>query len=188
MIRVAIISHVWFKDYPYLQEQLERLASVYGDVTIIHGGEPLRYGMFLTDWCKKHDGFTEIIEAKDTRKYGAGTAGKEQAERFLSHKPDEVWKFETSPGSKRRPDHSIFPEFWYMAAHRKITCRVFRYAWEGRRATETDANGFPRPIRVREWDGERWGLSGRSRGIEKYSKSGRGKQQRNKRRNGLWRS
>jgi hypothetical protein len=187
MIRVAIISHVWFKDYPYLQAQLERLASVYGDVVIIHGGEPLRYGMFLTDWCKRTDGFTEIVEAKSARTYGAGSAGTEQAERMLRHKPGEVWKFETSPGSKRRPDHAIFPEFWYMAANRKIPCRVFRHAWEGRRATETDADGFPKPVLVREWDGERWGVSGRSKGIKRNAQDSWGRAQRKHRRDGTWR-
>jgi hypothetical protein len=184
VIRVAIISHEWYKDYPYLQEQLNRLASIYHEVVIIHGGEPVRYGMFLTDWCVKHDNFTEIIEAKSARLYGAGSAGTEQAERMLDWEPDEVWKFETSPGSKRRPDHPIFPELWYMAAHRKIPCRRFAYPYKGRRPTETDVNGFPKPIRVREWDGERWGVSGRSKGIQRYSNTPRGKQQRRARRDG----
>lgn len=194
MIRVAIISHEWYKDYPYLQEQLERLASLHDEVIIIHGGEPLRYAMFLNQWCRTHDGFTEVTEPKSARVYGAGPGGMEQAERLLAHHPDEVWKFETSPGSRRRPDYAIFPEFWALACAAGAKCRRFYYQKRKTpyktymEAPQLDSNGFPVPVRVRRWDAERNDVRTRSGRLKGYAKDPKGKWQREERRKGNLRS
>lgn len=171
-----------------MQEQFDRLASVHGEVVLIHAGEPLRYSMFITQWCKDHEDFTEIVEPRSVQAYGAGPAGREQAERLLSHNPDEVWKFESTPGSMRHQDHAIFPEFWALAAVRGKICRRIRY--QNRRtpyksyveAPETDADGFPAPVRVRAWDADRNGVQTRSARLEAMSKTHKGKYQRNRRR------
>lgn len=193
MKRIAVISHVWYKDYAYMGEQFDRLGELYGDVALIHGGEPLRYGMFIVDYCKKHDGFTEVAVPKSARKYGAGPGGLEQAWKMLDAEPDEVWKFETSPGSRRRPDHAIFPEFWALAADRGIPCR--RFYWQKRKtpykeymeSPQTDATGFPVPVRIREWDADRSGLKVHGSGVQRHSATPDGRRQLRERRAGRYR-
>ena len=189
MIRVAIISHKYFTDYLYLQQQLLRLASLYHEVVIIHGGEPVRYGMFLHQWVKDHpENFSDVVCRKDVFKYGAGPAGLEQAREMLDAEPDEVWKFETSPKSKCRPLRAIFPEFWYSAACEGVTLRVFRAPFRKSKYTgrlyeqETNEDGFPQEIVVREWDTEAHGLRDRSGDVQKYSNNPASKARRERRR------
>lgn len=189
-IRVAIISHKGYKDFSFMQNQLNRLASLYHHVVVIHGGETVRYGMFLTQWMKDHpENFSEIVCERDVFKYGYGPAGQEQALQMLEAEPDEVWKFETSKDSSHRPSEPFFTEFWYMAAHQGITLRVFRKpfrksVWTGKpyKEAESDESGFPRPVRVREWDAERNGVYGVKDNVQKYSNNPNAHKQRERRR------
>lgn len=177
-----------------MQEQFQRLAALYGDVIIIHGGEPLRYGMYIHDWCKNTDGFTEIVEPKSVRTYGAGPAGMEQAERLMAQEPDEVWKFRNSPGSRRNPDHAIYPEFWALAGSKGIPLRVFSY--QNRKTPyksyleepKLDQNGFPVPVKLRKWDAERNGILVNGKHVQSYSKTKVGKRQLRERRQGNYRA
>lgn len=160
----------------YLQEQLNRLQSLYHEVVIIHAAEPVRYGMFLTQWVKDHpENFSEVIVRKDVFTYGAGPAGLVQAREMLDADPDEVWKFETSRNSMRRPDHAIYPELWYMAACEGVPVRVFRAAFRKSKSTgrlyeqQTDADGFPEAITARNWDAVRNGVNGSPRAAQRYS-------------------